>query len=73
LLGRFSRQLRKNCAGANMVYSRADHVFILEHYFASKSSAAVHEAFGNAYPDGEVPNKTTKGRVTKFQEDACFR
>jgi hypothetical protein len=30
LLGRCSLQLRKSCAGDNMVYSRADHVFILE-------------------------------------------
>jgi hypothetical protein len=29
-------------------------VFILEHYFASKSFAAVREAFSNAYPDNEV-------------------
>jgi hypothetical protein len=41
-----------------MVYSRAERVFILEHYFASKSFAAVPEAFNNAYPDKEVPNKT---------------
>jgi hypothetical protein len=34
-------------------------VFILEHYFASKQFAAVDEAFSNAYPDKEVPNKTT--------------
>jgi hypothetical protein len=31
-----------------MVYSRAERVFILEHYFASKSFAAVREAFSNA-------------------------
>jgi hypothetical protein len=35
-------------------------VFILEHYFASKPSAAVREAFSNAYPDGEVLNTTTE-------------
>jgi hypothetical protein len=33
-------------------------VFILEHYFASKSFAAVREAFSNSCPDKEVPNKT---------------
>jgi hypothetical protein len=39
-----------------MVYSRAEHVFILEHiYFASKSFAVLREAFRNAYPDKEVP------------------
>jgi hypothetical protein len=40
------------------MYSRVEHAFILEHYFASKSFAAVREAFSNAYPDKEVPNKT---------------
>jgi hypothetical protein len=68
LLGRCSRQLRKRCARANMVYSRAERVFILEHYFASKSFAAVHEAFSNAYSDREVPNKTIIHRlVTEFR------
>jgi hypothetical protein len=51
-----------------MVYSRAGRVFILEHYFASKSFAAVSEAFSNVCPDKEVPNKTTVCRVvTKFR------
>jgi hypothetical protein len=58
LLGRCSRQLRKSCAFANMVYSRAERVFILEHYFSKKSFAAVCEVFINAYHDKEVPNKT---------------
>jgi hypothetical protein len=31
-----------------------------EHYFASKSFPAVHEAFSNVYPDKEVPNKIGK-------------
>jgi hypothetical protein len=44
-------------------------VFIPEHYFASKSFAAIREAFSNAYPDKEVPNKTTIHRlVTKFRD-----
>jgi hypothetical protein len=60
--------MQKNCAGANMVYSR-ECVFILEHYFASKSFAAVREAFSNVYPDKEVPNKTTVHReVTTFRK-----
>jgi hypothetical protein len=47
-----------------MVYSRAEHVLILEHYFVSKSSAAVREAFSN---DKEVPNRTIIHQpVTKF-------
>jgi hypothetical protein len=37
-----------------MAYSRAERVFILEHYFTSKLSAAVREEFSNAYPDKEV-------------------
>jgi hypothetical protein len=49
-----------------MVYSRAERVFILEHYFASKSFATIREAFSKAYPDMEVPNKTIHLRVTKF-------
>jgi hypothetical protein len=50
-----------------MVYSRAERVLILERYFASKSFAAVREAFSNEYPDKEVPNKKTIHRlVTTF-------
>jgi hypothetical protein len=52
-----------------MVYSREERVFILEHYFALKSFAVVRESFSNAYPDKEVPNKTTIHRlVTKYRE-----
>jgi hypothetical protein len=43
----------------SMVYSQAERVFILEHYFASKSFVAIREAFGNLYLDKEVLNKTT--------------
>jgi hypothetical protein len=46
-----------------MVYSRAERVFILEHYFVSKSFAAVIEVFSDAYSDKEVPNKTTVHRL----------
>jgi hypothetical protein len=51
-------------------------MFILEHYFASKSFAAVREAFCSAYPDKEVPNKTTIHRlVTKLwvTGSVCYR
>jgi hypothetical protein len=48
-----------------MVYSRAECVFILKNYFASKSFLAVREAFSNAHPDNEVPNKTTVHRLVK--------
>jgi hypothetical protein len=38
-----------------MVYSRAaERAYIREHYVASKSLAAVREAFSNAYPDKQV-------------------
>jgi hypothetical protein len=56
-----------------MVHSQAESVFILEHYFASKSFAAVREAFSNAYPDTEVPNKTTIHRlVTNFLDTGSY-
>jgi hypothetical protein len=49
--------------------SRAERVFILEHYFASKSFAAVREAFSNAFLIKEVLNKTPVHRlVTKFRD-----
>jgi hypothetical protein len=69
LLGRCSLQLCKSCAGANMVCSLAERVFILEHYFVPKSFAAVREAFSNAYPDKEVPKQTAvHWVVTKFRD-----
>jgi hypothetical protein len=37
------------------VYSRAERVFILEHYFSSKSLAGVREECSNVYPNKEVP------------------
>jgi murein L,D-transpeptidase YafK len=50
-----------------MVYSQAKRVFILEHYFALKMYAAVHDAFSNAYPYKKVLNKTTTHQpVTKY-------
>jgi hypothetical protein len=66
LPGRCSRQLRKSCGGANMVCSRAEHVLLLEHFFTSKSFAAVCEAFSTSYPDKEIPNETTYWLETKF-------
>jgi hypothetical protein len=46
-----------------MVHSRAESVFILQHYFASKPFSAAREAFSNTYPDKELPNKTTEHRL----------
>jgi hypothetical protein len=49
-------------------------MLVLEHYFALKSFAAVREAFSNAYPDKEVPNKTTVHRlVLKFRDTGSLR
>jgi hypothetical protein len=58
----------KSCTGENTVYSQAEHVFILKHYFSTKSYAAVREVFSNAYPDKEVPNETIHQMVTKYQD-----
>jgi hypothetical protein len=57
LLGRSSRQLRESCASANMVYSRAEHVFVLELYIASKLFAAVREAFSKLHRGKEYRTK----------------
>jgi hypothetical protein len=50
-------------------------VFILEHYFASKSFTAVREAFSNVFADKEVPSKTRTHRlVTKVSgHRKCLR
>jgi hypothetical protein len=72
LLGRCSNRLRKSCAGAKMVCSRAERVFILKHYFDSKQFSAARKAFSNVYLDREVPNKTTMHRlITKCWVTAC--
>jgi hypothetical protein len=38
-------------------------VFILEHYFASKSFPAVYDVVSSAYYDSDVLNKTTVQHV----------
>jgi hypothetical protein len=38
-------------------------VFFREHYFPSKSFAALHELFISAYPDEEVTTQTTVNRL----------
>jgi hypothetical protein len=47
-------------------------VFIPEHYFASKSFAAVREEFTDTYPRQEVPNKKIHLLVTKFRDTEVF-
>jgi hypothetical protein len=62
LLGCCSCQpaMPKKRADVNTVHSQPEHVFfILEHYFATKSSTAFHKVFSNIYLGKEVPNKTT--------------
>jgi hypothetical protein len=56
---------QSRCELGVFTYSRVEHVFILEHYLALKSFAAVREAFSNTYPDKKVPNKTTVHRPVK--------
>jgi hypothetical protein len=51
-----------------MVYSRAEHVFILEHHYASKSFATIREAFSNAYPDKGVQYRITQQYTYWVQE-----
>jgi hypothetical protein len=56
------------------VYSRAERVFILEHYFESKSFVAVREAFSNAYRDKDSRkrnyNKPTGNKFVFWWDDA---
>jgi hypothetical protein len=56
-----------------MVYSRAECVFIPEHYFGTKSFAALRQAFSNAFPDNRMPNKSTgHGLVKKIRDTGSF-
>jgi hypothetical protein len=56
-----------------MAYSQAECVYILEHYVASKLFAAVPEAFTNACPDKEVPDKTIHQLLTQFRGAGSVR
>jgi hypothetical protein len=42
-----------------MVFSQDQRVFILEHYFSTRSYAECQNAFRNSFPDSVVPNKST--------------
>jgi hypothetical protein len=72
LLGRYSRQLRKSCASANKAYSRAERVFIFEHYFEFKSFAVVYEARCSAYSVKEVPNEAMVQFSVEVRYDNCL-
>jgi hypothetical protein len=49
-------KLRKSCAGAN-TYSRAERVFVLEHYFAKELPADFCDEFSNVHADNKAPKK----------------
>jgi hypothetical protein len=52
--------LCKGNTDANTVYSRAKRVVILENCLASKSFAAVREAFSVVYPENEAVTKAMR-------------
>jgi hypothetical protein len=66
------RELSKSCAGADVVYSIADRVLNIKHCLASKSFAALREAFNKAYPEKKVPNKTSHRLVRQFWHTVCI-
>jgi hypothetical protein len=68
LLGLCSRQLRKSCAGANVVFPRREHVFNLGNCIASKSFAAIRAAFSKMYSENEVRNKTLHQLVAELRD-----
>jgi transposase len=52
-----------------MIFSQDQHVFILEHYFSTRSYAECQNAFRNSLPDSVVPNTSTIRRfVERFRE-----
>jgi hypothetical protein len=52
-----------------MVFAQDQHVFILEHYFSTRSCAECQNVFRNSFPDSVVPNKSTIQRlVERFSE-----
>jgi transposase len=52
-----------------MVFSQDQRVFILEHYFSTRSYAECQNAFRNSFPDSVMPNKSTIQRlVERFRE-----
>jgi hypothetical protein len=52
-----------------MIFPQDQRVFILEHYFSTRSYAGCQNAFRNSFPDSVVPNKSTIQRlVERFRE-----
>jgi hypothetical protein len=47
----------------DMSFSQEQRVFIVKHYFASRSYARVADEFHREYPDSAVPNNSTITRI----------
>jgi transposase len=48
-----------------MIFSQDQRVFILEHYFSTRSYAECQNAFRNSFPDSVLPNKSTVQRLVE--------
>jgi hypothetical protein len=70
MLGRCLLQLRKSFSRANMAYSRAERVPILEHHLTLESFAAIREKFRNSNPGMEELSKTGN-RISEHRK--CLR
>jgi transposase len=56
-----------------MVFSQDQRIFILEHYFSTRSYAECQNAFRNSFPDSVVPNKSSIQRlVERFRESGSI-
>ncbi len=47
------------CAQRNMSYSTKEQIFILEHYFVTKSDESVSEVFKRAFSGKQLPVNST--------------
>jgi hypothetical protein len=62
--------LNKSCAAANTVYSQTESLFIPKHYFATKPSADVDEAFSKEL--GSAKNVTLTGnKISGHRKCLC--
>jgi hypothetical protein len=50
------RQLSSNSRSPRMSFSQVEHVFIVEHYLASRSYLTCQNEFRDTFPDSPVPN-----------------
>lgn len=72
LLGRCLLQLLKICEISSVVYSRAEHVFILQHCIASKSFAALCKVINKTCSHTEVPIKIRVRQLMKRRDTGRF-